>query len=97
MGHRQWGTDPADNDIAGKMTTSLSLSTLLQVRSYCSVDGFLEEGNFGCKPFIMKAYRQETQIQTGGNTFTFTFTFSHLSDAFIQSNVQRREQSGYEQ
>ena len=27
----------------------------------------------------------------------FTFTFSHLADAFIQSDLQRREQSSYEQ
>ena len=26
-----------------------------------------------------------------------TFTFSHLADAFIQSDVQGREQSSYEQ
>ena len=26
-----------------------------------------------------------------------TFTFSHLEDTFIQSDVQRREQSSYEQ
>ena len=25
-----------------------------------------------------------------GNTFTFTFTFSHLADAFVQSDVQGR-------
>ena len=30
-----------------------------------------------------------------GNTFTFTFTFkfSHLADAFVQSDIQGREQS----
>src|SRR4029434_2349733 len=28
---------------------------------------------------------------------TFTFTFSHLADAFVQSDVQGREQSSYEQ
>ena len=27
----------------------------------------------------------------------FTFTFSHLADAFIQRDVQKREQSSYEQ
>src|SRR4029434_10588151 len=26
----------------------------------------------------------------------FTFTFSHLADAFIQSNIQRREQSSHQ-
>ena len=30
-------------------------------------------------------------------TFTFTFTFSHLADAFVQSDVQGREYSSYEQ
>src|SRR4029434_2591076 len=29
--------------------------------------------------------------------FTFTFTFSHLADAFVQSDVQGREYSSYEQ
>src|SRR4029434_2056233 len=28
---------------------------------------------------------------------TFTFTFSHLADAFVQSDVQGIEQSSYEQ
>ena len=28
---------------------------------------------------------------------TFTFTFSHLADAFVQSDVQGREYSSYEQ
>ena len=28
---------------------------------------------------------------------TFTFTFSHLADAFIQSDVQSRKQSSYKQ
>ena len=27
----------------------------------------------------------------------FTFTFSHLADAFVQSDVQGREYSSYEQ
>ena len=27
----------------------------------------------------------------------FIFTFSHLADAFVQSDVQGREQSSYEQ
>src|SRR4029434_2302677 len=30
-------------------------------------------------------------------TLTFTFTFSHLADAFVQSDVQGREYSSYEQ
>ena len=30
-------------------------------------------------------------------SFTFTFTFSHLADAFVQSDVQGREYSSYEQ
>src|SRR4029434_2903300 len=29
-------------------------------------------------------------------TCTITFTFSHLADAFVQSDVQRRKQSSYE-
>src|SRR4029434_8044502 len=29
--------------------------------------------------------------------FEFTFTFSHLADAFVQSDVQGREYSSYEQ
>ena len=33
----------------------------------------------------------------GAETFTFTFTFSHLADAFVQSDVQGREYSSYEQ
>ena len=30
-------------------------------------------------------------------TLAFTFTFSHLADAFVQSDVQGREYSSYEQ
>ena len=34
----------------------------------------------------------------GGSVWcTFTFTFSHLADAFVQSDVQGREYSSYEQ
>ncbi len=28
------------------------------------------------------------RVFTCGDTFTFTFTFSHLADAFIQSDLQ---------
>ena len=36
-------------------------------------------------------------IQLAQSLLTFTFTFSHLADAFVQSDVQGREYSSYEQ
>ena len=42
--------------------------------------------------FIRGAY-----ITLEGKARTITYTFSHLADDFIQSDVQRREQSSYEQ
>ena len=42
--------------------------------------------------FIRGAY-----ITLEVKAWTITYTFSHLADDFIQSDVQRREQSSYEQ
>ena len=43
---------------------------------------------------ISESHRERN---TTGDLRLVTFTFSHLADAFIQSDVQKREQSSYRQ
>ena len=61
----------------------------------------LDELHNGCPPVVVgEGVEQKCGaelLMRAKVTFTFTFTFSHLAHAFIQSDVQGREQSSYEQ
>ena len=52
---------------------------------------------FTCLPLSRLLWSFLLVRRTEGKEWQIPFTFSHLADAFFQSDVQRREQSSYEQ